>query len=71
VAQTKPLTAILIAQAANGMLLPIIAISLLWVMNQSSLLGQFRNSALNNFFAMAVILVTMGLGAQKLLGLIP
>jgi len=70
VAQTKPLTAILIAQAANGMLLPIIAISLLWVMNQSRLLGQFRNSALNNFFAMAVILVTMGLGAQKLLGLL-
>ncbi len=70
VAQTKPLTAILIAQAANGMLLPIIAICLLWVMNQSSLLGQFRNSVLNNFFAMAVILVTVGLGTQKLLGLL-
>jgi manganese transport protein len=70
VAQTKPLTAILIAQAANGMLLPIIAISLLWVMNQPGLVGQFRNSVLNNLLAIAIILVTLGLGGQKLIGLI-
>ena len=70
VVESQPMLAILIAQAANGMLLPIIALALVWVMNQKSLLGEYRNSVLGNCLALLVIIVTLGLGGNKLLGLV-
>ena len=64
---TKPLVAILFAQAANGFLLPICAIFLLVVMNRRDLLGDYRNSRLVNLLGIAVVLVTVGLGLWKIL----
>jgi Mn2+/Fe2+ NRAMP family transporter len=64
---TKPLLAILFAQAANGFLLPICAIFLLVVMNREKILGAWRNSLLSNGLGGAVVLVTIGLGALKVL----
>ncbi|MCZ6828127.1 MAG: Nramp family divalent metal transporter [Gammaproteobacteria bacterium] len=64
---TKPLVAILFAQAANGFLLPICAIFLLVVMNRRELLGDYRNSRLVNLLGIAVVLVTVGLGLWKIL----
>jgi Mn2+/Fe2+ NRAMP family transporter len=64
---TKPLVAILFAQAANGFLLPICAIFLLVVMNRRELLGDYRNSRLVNVLGIAVVSVTVGLGLWKIL----
>jgi len=70
IVETQPMTAILIAQAANGMLLPVIAIALVWVMNQTALLGKEKNGWLSNLLATVVILITLGLGGHKLWSLI-
>ncbi|MEH6585502.1 MAG: Nramp family divalent metal transporter [Halioglobus sp.] len=64
---TKPLAAILFAQAANGFLLPICAIFLLVVMNKGDKLGKYRNRPWSNIAGVAVVLITVGLGLLKLL----
>ena len=64
---TRPLTAILFAQAANGFLLPVCAIFLLWVMNRAGMLGAYRNGPVSNLLGAVVVLVTLGLGLLKLL----
>ncbi len=58
----KPTAVILFAQVANGLLLPIVAIFLLWIMNDKSLLGRSTNGPVSNLFGMMVVLVTMILG---------
>ena len=63
----RPLTAILFAQAANGFLLPICALFLLVVMNRRDQLGEYTNSAAANLAGGAVVLVTLALGALKIL----
>ena len=65
---TKPLTAILFAQIANGFLLPIVAVFLLVVMNRRALLGEYCNGPLANALGFVVVLITAGLGIVKLLG---
>lgn len=62
-----PVAAILFAQAANGVLLPIIAIFLLRVMNRRDLLGRHRNSVIRNTLGVAVVLVAIGLGVYNVL----
>ena len=64
---TKPLTAILFAQAANGFLLPIAAGFLLLVMNRRQLLGDYVNHSLVNLLGGLVVLVTVALGLLKIL----
>lgn len=63
----KPLTIIVAAQFANGLLLPVIALFLLYAMNQKSLLGQYTNSWLINLSGLAVVLITAGLGLRMIL----
>lgn len=65
----KPLAAILFAQAANGLLLPIIAVFLIWIMNQSALLGEQRNGLLANSVGGLVVLLVSCLGLYKLVSL--
>ena len=62
----RPLAAILFAQAANGLILPFIAISLLWVMNNEAIMGQHKNRPLENILAIVAVLVTLSLGGYKL-----
>ena len=62
----KPLSAILFAQATNGLLLPIIAIFLLVVMNKSKALGEFKNTLWSNIAGAIVVAVVIGLGLYKL-----
>ena len=61
----KPILAILFAQAANGLLLPIIAVFLIWIMNQNKLLGEYKNSLLSNLFSGIVVLFVSLLGLYK------
>jgi NRAMP (natural resistance-associated macrophage protein)-like metal ion transporter len=63
---TKPITAILFAQASNGFLLPIVAVFLLVVMNRSDLLGAYRNKLWANILGAGVVAVVSGLGLFKL-----
>ncbi len=63
----NPLTVILAAQVANGILLPVIATFLLVAMNRRSLLGAHVNSRLQNVLGGAVLLVTITLGARLIL----
>jgi NRAMP (natural resistance-associated macrophage protein)-like metal ion transporter len=66
---TRPISAIVFAQAANGFLLPLIACYLLYVMNNRQSLGAYRNRWGSNLLGGAVVLVVTGLGAFKLLQL--
>ncbi|MEQ9463482.1 MAG: Nramp family divalent metal transporter [Haliea sp.] len=65
---TRPLTAILFAQMANGLLLPVVAVFLLLVMNSRTLLGQQTNGPVANLLGVLVVTVAVGLGLVKLLG---
>jgi Mn2+/Fe2+ NRAMP family transporter len=66
---TKPIAAILFAQAANGILLPVTAIFLIIIMNRADLLGEYRNRLLNNLLAVAVVAVVTGLGLWNIVRL--
>ena len=69
-AQSKPLAAILLAQAANGLLLPIIGALLLWLANQHDLLGDARNRWLANSVGGGVLLLISWLSLQRLASLL-
>lgn len=60
----RPIEIIFTAQIANGILLPVIAVVLLYVMNQSKLLGRFANGTLANILGGGVVLVATGLGVR-------
>ena len=60
----KPTKVILFAQVANGLLLPIIASFLLWVMNDKILLGKHANTPLANIFGGIILLITIILGLK-------
>ena len=63
----RPISLILIAQYANGLLLPIIAAFLLYVMNRKDLLGAHTNSLMANIAGGAIVLITLGLGLRSIL----
>ena len=58
----RPLVAILLAQAVNACLLPLLAGCLLFVMNKQKLLGSYTNGMLANMAGGAVVLIVTGLG---------
>ncbi len=64
---TKPVQAILVAQAANGVLLPVVTLFLLVVMNRSDLLGHHVNGRVGNALGGLVLLLSGFLGAWTLL----
>ncbi|MEM7327605.1 MAG: Nramp family divalent metal transporter [Pseudomonadota bacterium] len=63
----RPISLILIAQYANGLLLPVIATFLLWIMNRKELLGVHANSLAANLGGGIVVLITFGLGLRSIL----
>ncbi|MCV6605740.1 MAG: divalent metal cation transporter, partial [Porticoccaceae bacterium] len=62
----KPIKIILLAQFANGLLLPIVAGFLLYAMNRKKLLGQHANGWLANVLGIGVVLLTAGLGVRMI-----
>lgn len=64
---TRPVAAILFAQAANGILLPFVATFLLIVMNRRDLLGEHTNGIGSNLLGAGVVLIAMALGSFQLL----
>ena len=63
----KPLSAIIFAQAANGVLLPVVAMFLLYVMNNRQRLGNHVNTVMSNVLGSVVVLVAIGLGVRSIL----
>lgn len=63
----NPVELILIAQSANGLLLPILAAFLLWVASRKASLGAFANGPVANIAGGAVVLVCTGLGLRLIL----
>jgi len=66
----KPVEVIRIAQFANGLLLPVIAFFLLWVVNNRSVMGAYKNNALLNTGGIIVLAVTLILGVKGIITLI-
>ncbi|WMN11087.1 Nramp family divalent metal transporter [Marivirga salinae] len=62
----RPTALILFAQVANGLLLPILAIYLLWIVNDKALMGNHVNSKLINLLGVVVIIVTLLLGFKSI-----
>lgn len=62
----NPVQIIQFAQVANGILLPLVAAFLLYIMNKSSLLGEYVNSKVQNILALGVILVTVLISFRSL-----
>lgn len=63
----KPIDIIKFAQVANGMLLPLVAGILLWMMNKESILGSFRNTKWQNLAGIIIVLFTIFLGLKSIL----
>ena len=64
----QPITIILSAQFANGLLLPIIAAFLLYTMNDRRLLGEHVNGRAANVLGGLIFLISLGLGSRLILG---
>lgn len=65
--QFNPIEIIKFAQVANGFLLPIIALFLLWVVNKTAVLGKHKNKLGQNIISGIIILITVILGFKSIL----
>jgi Mn2+/Fe2+ NRAMP family transporter len=66
----QPVELILFAQFANGLLLPIVAVFLVYAVNRRDLLGEHVNRLGANVLAVAVIVLCAALGARALVRVI-
>ncbi|MEH6536139.1 MAG: Nramp family divalent metal transporter [Psychroserpens sp.] len=55
------------AQVANGLLLPVIAGFLLWIMNKASVLGKYKNSLVQNILGFVIFGIALFLGVKSIL----
>ena len=55
----KPILIIKVAQIANGVLLPVIACFLLYIMNKKDFLGDYVNSKARNIVGIVIVLITL------------
>ncbi len=62
----KPIEIIKFAQVANGILLPVIAIFLLWIVNKSSVMGKYRNTKAQNILGLVIIVLAVVLGVKSI-----
>jgi len=62
----RPIEIIKFAQVANGILLPFIAVFLLWIVNRSSVMGKFKNTLTQNIFGVLIIVLAVFLGAKSI-----
>lgn len=63
----SPIEIIRFAQIANGILLPVIAVALFWLVNKKSLLGENRNNFYQNAIGGFVVLISIFLGIKSIL----
>lgn len=63
----NPIEIIKFAQIANGILLPVIALFLLWIVNKTAVLGTYKNNTIQNLISIVIILITIVLGFKSIL----
>ena len=63
----KSIEIIKFAQVANGILLPVIAGLLIWIVNKKSVLGKFKNSKWQNSIGLMILIITIFLGLKSIL----
>ncbi|KPM33577.1 Mn2+/Fe2+ transporter, NRAMP family protein [Croceitalea dokdonensis DOKDO 023] len=63
----KPIEIIKFAQIANGILLPVIAVILLWAVNRVKVMGNYRNSKWQNVLGCLIVGFTFFLGVKSIL----
>ncbi len=69
ISEVRPIPAIILAQALNGVLLPFVAIFLLAVVNNRVLMGESGlNGIISNMAMSVVVVVTILLGVRNVLG---
>ena len=52
------------AQIANGLLLPIIALFLWWILNQTKIMGIYTNTLFQNILSGVIIIITIAIGIK-------
>ncbi|MEY8021720.1 Nramp family divalent metal transporter [Muriicola sp. SD30] len=62
----KPIEIIKFAQVANGLLLPVICIFLLWIVNKRSLMGNYKNRIWQNILGLIFLLLIISLGVKSI-----
>lgn len=65
----NPVQVIILAQAANGILLPVVAFFLLYTMNNKKLLGEHVNGLATNVIGGIIFVITVVLGGMTLIDL--
>jgi manganese transport protein len=63
----SPVEIIVFAQVLNGVLLPIVAIFLIYAMNEEDLLGEYTNSTVANVLGAIVTIIVVWLGVRTIL----
>jgi Mn2+/Fe2+ NRAMP family transporter len=63
----KPIEVIQFAQVANGLLLPIMAILLLWIVNRKNVMGEHKNTVFQNILGFAIVGFAIFLGVKSIL----
>ena len=65
----KPLSVIVFAQVANGLILPVASVFLLIVLNRKKRMGQLANTAFQNIIGGIIILIVSFLGLWNIIRL--
>ena len=63
----KSIEIIKFAQVANGILLPVIAGFLIWIMNKHAVLGDYKNTLRQNIISIIILVITVFLGTKSIL----
>ena len=66
----NPLTIIILAQALNGIFLPVIVVFLVLITSSKKILGMYSNSKLSKAIGVAISLITIVLGSSSLISVI-
>lgn len=63
---SSPTQIILFAQAANAIILPLIAVLLTWTLNDKKLMGEYSNKWFSNVLSIVVIVVTLAISYRSM-----
>lgn len=66
----KPIQVIQFAQVANGILLPVMAMLLLWIVNKKTVMGSHKNSLFQNVLGFIIVGFAIFLGIKSILKVI-
>ncbi len=65
----NPLSIIMMAQAVNGIFLPIIVIALVFITSRSRVLGQYKNNPMQNLIGSCVAIISLVIGISSVISL--